>query len=144
MSQQSMDDFVVRDGRLQPKSPSDIGSIDDVNAGMAPHGKDDALKKLKNALWTGVMRVEQSSIARARAASQYDDVANALTNVDIMGDDEHKDLRILFDTAAFEAPPEGSTLDDLRMPQGELAQALKDAASLRTGFAAVGKELEQD
>ena len=52
-----MNDFIVRDGRLQPKGPSDIASIYDDNAGLQPLGNDDALKKLKNALWTQVMRV---------------------------------------------------------------------------------------
>ena len=58
------------------------------------------------------------------AASQGDDVANSLTNIDILSETEHKELKILFDTAVFEAPPDGTTLADLRVPQEELVQAL--------------------
>ena len=47
-----MDDFIVRDGRLQPRGPSDLGSIVEDKGGMEPLGNDDPLRKLKNALWT--------------------------------------------------------------------------------------------
>ena len=78
------------------------------------------MKKLKNALWTQVLRVEHGNITRIRANSEYDDVQNALTNVDIIGDEEHDKSEILFDAADFESPPEGTTLSDLRVPQENL------------------------
>ena len=64
---------------------------------MQPLGNDDPLKKLKNALWTQVLRVEHGNIAQIRATSEYDDVQNALTNVEVMGDGENGKAEILFD-----------------------------------------------
>ena len=37
--------------------------------------------------------------------------------IDIMDEDEHDQAELLFDAADFEAPPDGATLSDLRMPQ---------------------------
>ena len=77
-----------------------------------------------------------------RAVSEYDDVQNALTNLSVMGNDENGESEILFDAQAFEKPPDGTTLGDLRMPQHNLEQYLQIAAELRAGYGALAKDLE--
>ena len=63
------------------------------------------MKKLKNAQWTQVLRVEHRNIAQIHATSEYDDVQNALTNLSVMGNDENGESEIMFDAQAFEKPP---------------------------------------
>ena len=120
MSQHS----VLSDGsektRRQPRGPSDIGSVfDELHAAKKLEGAD-PLKKLKNALWTSVVRVERGSIERIAACSLYDAVQNALTNIDVLDVDEYEQVEILFDAAAFEKPPDGAALSDFRLPKENL------------------------
>ena len=44
-----------------------------------------------------MLRIEHGNIAKIRATSEYDDVQNALTNLDVMDNDEHGEAEILFD-----------------------------------------------
>ena len=91
-----MDDFVVRDGKLHLRGPSEADSNDyaerlsqDEPADIGADASDDLLKKLKNALWTQVLRVDGSNIDRVRVCDQLSDVQNALMNVEVLADDEH-------------------------------------------------------
>ena len=116
MSQQSFLSDASENRRQQARGPSDLGSIAEDQGAKQPFGSDDPLKKLKNALWTQVLRVEYGNIARIRVVSEHDDVFQALTNVDIMAEDEHEGAELLFDAADFEAPPDGAALSDLQLP----------------------------
>ena len=69
---------------------------------------------------------------------------NALTNLDIMDEDEDDQAEILFDAAAFEVPPVGTTLNDLRMPEENLKAFVQIAATVRVSLNNLGKQLEQD
>ena len=112
MSQLKMDDFIVRNGKLHLRGPSDADSnvsadrlSQDEQAKIGIGVGDSLLRKLKNDLWTRVLRVDGSNIERVRTHSQLDDVQNALTNVEVIANDEHADEELLFDADAFEAPP---------------------------------------
>ena len=103
-----MDDFVVRDGKLHLRGPSEADSNDyaerlsqDEPADIGADASDDLLKKLKNALWTQVLRVDGSNIDRVRVCDQLSDVQNALANVEVLADDEHQAAELLFDADAF-------------------------------------------
>ena len=50
---------------------------------------------------TQVLRVEHGNIALIRAISEYDDVHNALTNVEVLADDEYQEVELLFDAETF-------------------------------------------
>ena len=130
-----MDDFVVRDGKLHLRGPSEADSNDyaerlsqDEPADIGADASDDLLKKLKNALWTQVLRVDGSNIDRVRVCDQLSDVQNALANVEVLADDEHQAAELLFDADAFEAPPHGTQVDDLRLGEDELATFVNIAA----------------
>ena len=135
MSQLKMDDFVVRDGKLHLRGPSEADSnasaerlSQDELAGIGANGGDDLLKKLKNALWTRVLRVDGSNIERVRVCDQLADVQNALANVEVLADDEHQELELHFDADTFEAPPQGTRVDDLRLGDDELTTFVNIAA----------------
>ena len=130
-----MDDFVVRDGKLHLRGPSEADSnasaerlSQDELAGIGANGGDDLLKKLKNALWTRVLRVDGSNIERVRVCDQLADVQNALANVEVLADDEHQELELHFDADTFEAPPQGTRVDDLRLGDDELTTFVNIAA----------------
>ena len=97
-------------------------------AGIGANGGDDLLKKLKNALWTRVLRVDGSNIERVRVCDQLADVQNALANVEVLADDEHQELELHFDADTFEAPPQGTRVDDLRLGDDELTTFVNIAA----------------
>ena len=130
-----MDDFVVRDGKLHLRGPSEADSNASAErlsqeelAGIGANGGDDLLKKLKNALWTQVLRVDGSNIDRVRVCDQLSDVQNALTNVEFLADDEHEEVELMFDTDAFETPPQGTRADDLRLGDDKLTTFVNIAA----------------
>ena len=150
MSQLKMDDFVVRDGKLHLRGPSEADSNDyaerlsqDEPADIGADASDDLLKKLKNALWTQVLRVDGSNIDRVRVCDQLSDVQNALANVEVLADDEHQAAELLFDADAFEAPPQGTRVDDLRLGDEELATFVNIAAQVRASYAEVSTQLRQ-
>ena len=110
-----MDDFGVRNGKLHLCEPSKVGSnasaqslSQDESADIGNHSDSDLLKKLKNALWTRVLRVDGSNIERVCVHNQLDDVYNAMTNIEATPNAEQEDVELLFDAEAFEAPPQGT------------------------------------
>ena len=145
-----MDDFVVRNGKLHLRGPSEADSNDyaerlsqDEPADIGADASDDLLKKLKNALWTQVLRVDGSNIDRVRVCDQLSDVQNALANVEVLADDEHQQAELHFDADAFEAPPQGTRVDDLRLGDEELATFVNIAAQVRASCAAFSTQLRQ-
>ena len=135
MSQLKMDDFVVRNGKLHLRGPSEADSnataerlSQDELAGIRAHGGDELLKKLKNALWTRVLRVDGNCVERVRVCDQLSDVQNALTNIEVLTDDEHEEVELMFDADAYKMPPQGTRVDDLRLSDDELTTFVKIAA----------------
>ena len=59
-----------------------------------------------------------------------------------MDEDEHDQAEILFDAAAFEVPPVGTTLIDLRMPDENLEAFVQIAATVRISQDDLSKQLE--
>ena len=151
MSQLKMDDFVVRNGKLHLRGPSDADSnvsadrlSQDEQANIGVGVGDGLLKKLKNDLWTRVLRVDGSNIERVRVHNQLDDVQNALTNVEVMAIDEHEKFELLFDADAFEAPPQGTRVEDLRLGDEELVTFINIAAQVRAGCAELSTQLQKE
>ena len=91
-----------------------------------------------------MLRVDGSNVERVRVHSQLDDVQNALTNIEVIADDEHEEVELLFDADAFEAPPQGTRIDDLRLGDEELVTFFKIAAQVRASFAEVSAQLQQE
>ena len=146
-----MDDFVVRDGKLHLRGPSEADSnasaerlSQDEPVDIGAGAGDDLLKKLKNALWTRVLRVDGSNIERVRVCDQLADVQNALANVEVLADDEHQELELHFDADTFEAPPQGTRVDDLRLGDEELATFVNIAAQVRASCVETSTRLEQE
>ena len=63
-----------------------------------------------------------------------DDAFEALTNIEVMPDDEHEAAELLFDADAFEEPPIGAKPDDFDMEDQALQNFKVIAAELRAGY----------
>ena len=139
-----MTDFAVIDGKLQPKGPSDVGSVADQGLGRQLLGDDDALKKHKNQLWTQVHRVEDRQRPEMPVHKLDEDVQLVGLNIEALADDEYDAAEILFDPAAFEEPPLRASLDQFRMSQEELEPFVQIAAAQRQHYQEAGKQLQRE